>query len=207
LAERRNERTTNQPNRNEQLFEHLRAAGLETVEPDAYQYQPFGLVEVEGAAGRCVPESVVSLPVRLLDRTRRPVVEDIRQDRYALTQRIFEVAAAGAAETTSAGPGVWLTLSEIDPESIASIFPKLRRTLERHGWVGADVLVFPFLHYYLGGFAVGHDGETAVPGLYLAGEMVGGIHGLNRLMGNGITDSLVHGRLAGAAAARYVRDR
>ena len=46
-------------------------------------------------------------------------------------------------------------------------------------------------------------GRRAIPGLYLAGEMVGGLHGLNRLMGNGITDSLVHGRLAGRAAARH----
>jgi succinate dehydrogenase/fumarate reductase flavoprotein subunit len=205
-AAQRNERTTNQPNDNGRLFDQLGALGLRLVEPDAYQYQPFGLVEVDGAAGRCVPESVVNFPVRLIDRRRRPIVDDIRQDRYTLTHRIFEVAAAGEAHEVSAGAGVWLTLSEADPDALAAAFPKLRRTLDRHGWVGADVVVFPFLHYYLGGFAVGRDGETQIPGLYLAGEMVGGLHGLNRLMGNGITDSLVHGRLAGRAAAQHAQE-
>ncbi len=121
----------------------------------------------------------------MLDRLRRPITDDIRQDRYALTHRIFEVAEAGEAHEVNAGLGVWLTLSEADPAVLADVFPKLRRTLERCGWVGDDVLVYPFLHYYLGGFGVGRDGQTHVPGLYLAGEMVGGLHGLNRLMGNG----------------------
>ena len=203
FAAQRGERTTNQPNDNDRLFDQLRGLGLQLVEPDAYQYHPFGLVEVEGAAGRCIPESVVNFPIRLLDRSRRPITEDIRQDRYSLTHRIFDVAEAGEAHEVSAGRGVWLTLSEVDPAELADVFPKLRRTLERCGWVGDDVLVYPFLHYYLGGFAVGRDGQTHVPGLYLAGEMVGGLHGLNRLMGNGLTDSLVHGRLAGRAAARH----
>jgi succinate dehydrogenase/fumarate reductase flavoprotein subunit len=206
-AAQRSERTTNQPNDNKELFDQLGALGLPLVEPDAYQYQPFGLVEVDGAAGRCVPESIVNFPVTLLDRRRRPIVDDIRQDRYALTHRIFEVAAAGDAHQVSAGVGVWLTLGEVDPNALAATFPKLWRTLVRCGWVGADVVVFPFLHYYLGGFDVGRDGETEVPGLFLAGEMVGGLHGRNRLMGNGITDSLVHGRLAGRAAARHAREQ
>ena len=46
--------------------------------------------------------------------------------------------------------------------------------------------------------------ETPMPGLFLAGEMAGGLHGRNRLMGNGITDSLVHGRMAGRAAPQSV---
>ncbi len=62
--------------------------------------------------------------------------------------------------------------------------------------------MWPYLHYQTGGFVTDSDGATPIPGLYLAGEMVGGLHGRNRLMGNGITDSLVHGRIVGQAAAR-----
>ena len=199
-AERSGERSTNQPNQNHRLFDLLGEKGLELVDGEAYQYQPFGLVAVEGPFGRCVPESVVNFPVELLDR-HGDSIGPIRQDRFALTRRIFEVISAGDGVVTERGPGVWLTLSAVDPDELATIFPKLRHTVERQGWVGKDVLVRPFLHYYLGGFAVGPDGETTVPGLWLAGEMVGGLHGRNRLMGNGITDSLVHGRLAGRAAA------
>jgi len=69
------------------------------------------------------------------------------------------------------------------------------------------VLVRPFLHYQLGGFRTGLDGATTIPGLFLAGEMTGGLHGRNRLMGNGITDSLVRGRISGHAAVSFVRGR
>jgi succinate dehydrogenase/fumarate reductase flavoprotein subunit len=49
------------------------------------------------------------------------------------------------------------------------------------------------------------QGGSQLPGLFLAGEIVGGLHKRNRLIGNGITDWLVHGRIAGRAAAAYVR--
>jgi aspartate oxidase len=95
----------------------------------------------------------------------------------------------------------------VPSELIADMYPRLHRQLVAWGRSGADLAVWPFLHYQLGGFATGADGETAVPGLYLAGEMTGGLHGRNRLMGNGITDALVLGRLAGAAAASYATAR
>jgi aspartate oxidase len=118
---------------------------------------------------------------------------------------MFAAAAADRAERLDDGsPGLWLTLSDVDPDALRRHFPKLVQYLERHDQLGADVLVFPFLHYYLGGFRVNARGESAWPGLFLAGEMVGGLHGRNRLMGNGITDSLVHGRLAGRMAREYV---
>ena len=97
--------------------------------------------------GRCVPESVVNFPVRLLDRRREPIVDDIRQDRYTLTHRIFEVAAAGDAHEVGRGTGVWLTLSEADPEALTDAFPKLRRTLgtPRLGWRRRARLSLPAL--------------------------------------------------------------
>jgi len=61
------------------------------------------------------------------------------------------------------------------------------------------------LHYQNGGIAIQPDGSTAVPGLYVAGEAAGGIHGRNRLMGNSLLDICVFGRRAGRAAAEYVQ--
>jgi succinate dehydrogenase/fumarate reductase flavoprotein subunit len=153
--------------------------------------------------GRCVPESIVNFRVRLLDRHGAEVGK-VGEDRYALTQRMFAAADEGRAVRLDDGaPGLWLTLSDVDPDALRQHFPKLVQYLERHDQLGADVLVFPFLHYYLGGFRVNARCESAWPGLFLAGEMVGGLHGRNRLMGNGITDSLVHGRLAGRMAREY----
>jgi succinate dehydrogenase / fumarate reductase flavoprotein subunit len=62
--------------------------------------------------------------------------------------------------------------------------------------------VGPTCHYVMGGVAVDPDtGESDVPGLYAAGEVAGGMHGANRLGGNSLSDLLVFGKRAGAAAA------
>jgi succinate dehydrogenase / fumarate reductase flavoprotein subunit len=66
------------------------------------------------------------------------------------------------------------------------------------------ILVFPTLHYQNGGVETDPWGRTNVPGLFVAGEVSGGVHGKNRLMGNSTLDCLVFGRRAGIAAARYV---
>lgn len=204
-AQRRHLPSTNPANDNHVLFDRLAAAGLPLDHADFYQYQPYGLAESgHEPVGRCVPESIVNFDVRLLDRDGAEVGA-VGQDRYALTQRLFAAAEAGRAVRLDDGaPGFWLTLSDVDPDALRRHFPKLVQYLERHGGLGKDVLVFPFLHYYLGGFRVNARCESPRPGLLLAGEMVGGLHGRNRLMGNGITDSLVHGRLAGLTAREYV---
>jgi succinate dehydrogenase/fumarate reductase flavoprotein subunit len=62
--------------------------------------------------------------------------------------------------------------------------------------------VAPICHFCMGGLVIDTDGFTGVPGLYAAGEVVGGIHGANRHGGNALTDILVFGKRAGAAAAR-----
>jgi len=204
-AQRRAAPTTNPENENHLLFERLRALGLPLIHADYFQYQPFGIVDTWGAGlGRCVPESIINLPVRLLDRGGEDIGE-IRRDRYELTRLLFELAEQGRAVTDAAGRrGFWLTLGEVSPAALRDGFPKVWQYLERTGRPGENILVFPFLHYYLGGFRTGLRGETALPGLFLAGEMVGGLHGRNRLMGNGITDSLVHGGIAGGAVREFV---
>jgi succinate dehydrogenase / fumarate reductase flavoprotein subunit len=66
--------------------------------------------------------------------------------------------------------------------------------------------VGPTCHYIMGGIRVDADTEaTAVPGLFAAGEVAGGMHGANRLGGNSLSDLIVFGRRAGLAAAEYVK--
>jgi succinate dehydrogenase / fumarate reductase flavoprotein subunit len=68
--------------------------------------------------------------------------------------------------------------------------------------------VGPTCHYVMGGVEVDPDTEQArVPGLFAAGEVAGGMHGSNRLGGNSLSDLLVFGRRAGAAAAEHARAR
>ena len=49
----------------------------------------------------------------------------------------------------------------------------------------------------MGGVAFEPDTTTAMPGLYAAGEDTGGVHGANRLGGNGVANSTVYGGIAG----------
>jgi len=67
------------------------------------------------------------------------------------------------------------------------------------------ILVYPTLHYQNGGVVIDAQGWTGVPGLYAAGEVEGGVHGKNRLMGNSLLDFNVFGRRAGIAAAAWAR--
>merc|ERR1719321_1978343 len=71
-------------------------------------------------------------------------------------------------------------------------------------------IITPVIHYCMGGLEVDIDSAVlgpsgkAIPGLYAAGEVAGGIHGNNRLGGNSLLDCVVFGRVAGLAAAKYI---
>jgi succinate dehydrogenase/fumarate reductase flavoprotein subunit len=88
-------------------------------------------------------------------------------------------------------------------------FPAKFILFKRYGIDIAKVpmLVYPTLHYQNGGLAYNPDGSTNLPGFYVAGEVGGGVHGANRLMGNSLLDICVFGRLAGLAAGEFVKGR
>lgn len=71
-------------------------------------------------------------------------------------------------------------------------------------------LCAPAIHHTMGGLKINTAGEVlneegaAIPGLFAAGEVTGGVHGANRLGGNAVTDIVVFGRAAGTSAAEYV---
>ena len=78
--------------------------------------------------------------------------------------------------------------------------------LRRYRSAGIDplreaILTYPVLHYQNGGLVIDEHGETTLPGLYACGEIAGGTHGRNRMMGNSLLECTVFGRRAGQAAA------
>lgn len=81
--------------------------------------------------------------------------------------------------------------------AIARMFPPARPA-----WSG-PVPLHPIEHYFPGGVAIGADGQTELPGLFACGEVTGGIDGANRVGGNALTNCVLFGRKAGAAAARH----
>ena len=69
------------------------------------------------------------------------------------------------------------------------------------------LLVYPTLHYQNGGVIIDENGLTTVPGLYCVGEVSGGIHGRNRIMGNALLEIISFGRRAGVQAANLSHGR
>merc|ERR1711953_812608 len=71
-------------------------------------------------------------------------------------------------------------------------------------------IITPVIHYCVGGLEIDTDSAVvntngqAIPGLYAAGEVAGGVHGNNRLGGNSLLDCVVFGRVAGKACAKYM---
>ena len=68
------------------------------------------------------------------------------------------------------------------------------------------ILVYPTLHYQNGGLDIDTNCETGVKNLFAAGEVTGGVHGTNRLMGNSLLDVIVFGRDAGRAAGARCKE-
>jgi succinate dehydrogenase/fumarate reductase flavoprotein subunit len=109
--------------------------------------------------------------------------------------------------------GVWLDSPMIDILSgegtVEREFPGKVILFKRFGIdiSKEPMLVYPTLHYQNGGLEYNARGETSIPGLFVAGEISGGIHGENRLMGNSLLDVIVFGQIAGENAATYARDK
>ena len=129
---------------------------------------------------------------------------------YELETRDAEAAAfireckKGRGVTTQSGmQGVWLDAPLIDviqgEGTIKKQLPAMFRQYERFDIdiSKEPILVYPTQHYQNGGIVVNDKAETRIENLYCAGEVVGGIHGRNRLMGNSLLDILVFGRRAG----------
>jgi succinate dehydrogenase flavoprotein subunit len=106
--------------------------------------------------------------------------------------------------------GVYLDISYLPAELVRRKLPSMYEQFKELADVditAAPMEVGPTCHYVMGGVRV--EAETAAstrPGLYAAGEVAGGMHGANRLGGNSLSDLLVFGRRAGAAAAAFAAD-
>ena len=108
---------------------------------------------------------------------------------------------------TPEGYAVWLDTPMIELRhgkgTIEKRIPAMMRMFAKHGIDirTEPILVYPTLHYQNGGLHITPDGQTDVENLFPAGEVGGGIHGRNRLMGNSLLDIIVFGRSAGKNAA------
>lgn len=99
--------------------------------------------------------------------------------------------------------GVFLDLSAISAESAKGRYRDLWDLLQRRGGDPSSnwPLVGVTVHFLMGGMVIDAQGRSTLDGLYGAGEVTGGLHGANRLGGNGLMEACVFGRRAGISAA------
>ena len=124
--------------------------------------------------------------------------------RDVLTYAIYKEVEEGRG--TPHG-GVYLSFQHVAPEAIAGALGPVLDIFRRNAidLANAPVEIFPIAHYQMGGIEVDTAMATRVPGLYAAGEVVGGANGANRLSGNALPEALVFGERAGTSAARFAK--
>jgi fumarate reductase flavoprotein subunit len=110
-----------------------------------------------------------------------------------------------AGRTTPNG-GVYIKMSHLGPDNVRREFKGMVERCADCGFdlAGGLVEVVPTAHYQMGGVICDVDTSTALPGLFVAGEDAGGVHGANRLGGNGVANSTVFGGIAGDTMAAWV---
>ncbi len=187
--------------------------GVKWVFMDSVQYHPTGAVFPEQIVGLLVTEKVRGLGAQVLNMDGEQFTYPLEPRDIESSKIIREVEKEGKGICTPTGKwGVWLDSPLIDlihgPGTIERELPAMVRQYRRFDIdiVKDPVLIYPTLHYQNGGLDIDANTATSVPGLFAAGEVAGGIHGTNRLMGNSLLDVNVFGRRAGRSAAAYSKD-
>ena len=187
-------------------------AGAKLMYMDSVQYHPTGSVFPEQIAGFLITEKIRGAGGQPLNKQGELFVfprEPRDVESSAFIRECLE--KNNGIETPSGRLGVWLDsplIEMIQGEGyINKQFPAMHRQFIRYGIdiTKEPMLVYPSLHYQNGGVEINVKCETNIPGLYVAGEASGGVHGRNRLMGNSVLDYNVFGRRAGIFASEYIK--
>jgi len=183
-------------------------AGAKLAFLDTMQYHPTGAAYPEQIVGLLVTEKVRGLGAQVCNVDGKQFVYPRETRDVEASAIIRECVERGKGVRTPTGMlGVWLDSPMINiihgPGTIEAKLPAMVRQFARFGIdITKDpMLVYPTLHYQNGGVALDVHGRTNVPNLFVAGEISGGVHGRNRLMGNSLLEITVFGRRAGRAAA------
>ncbi|MBI5164300.1 MAG: FAD-binding protein [Magnetospirillum sp.] len=188
-------------------------AGGKLAFMDSVQYHPTGAVFPEQIAGFLITEKIRGAGGQPLNKFGDLFVfpREPRDIESAAIIRECSSDRNNGIETYAGRAGVWLDSPIIDMIHGSGYtrhqFPGMCRQFDRFGIdiVKQPMLIYPSLHYQNGGIEINERCETNIPGLYVAGEASGGVHGRNRLMGNSVLDYNVFGRRAGQHASDYAK--
>ena len=185
------------------------ALGAATRDMDAIQYEPTVALAPARLRGIPVITTMLFEGATFRNANGDEFLPDKHANKDAVSRAIFAEIEAGRG----VDGGVWFDATKVPREILDTTYID---TVKRYAAAGVDIhkepmLVAPAPHTSLGGLVVDArcrvlkaDGSP-IPGLFAAGEVTGGIHGLNRIGGNAGTEVLVFGRIAGEESATYVR--
>ncbi|WP_373746155.1 FAD-binding protein [Neisseria dentiae] len=181
--------------------------GAKLRDMDSFQYHPTGVAYPAHLVGVLISEAVRSAGTHLVNGLGERFVDEL-QPRDVVAAAILREVAEGRGVVRGKQVGVFLDTPRLiakDPDVLKRLV-SLAHVAHKCGIDPAvePMLIHPTLHYQNGGMEIDGNGATSIPGLYGAGEVTGGIHGRNRLMGNALLDIISFGRRAGEAAAKGI---
>ena len=186
-------------------------AGARLLYPDTLQYHPTGAAFPAQIYGALVTEKVRSLGAMLINANGEAFMNPLETRDVSAASIIRECRDRHNGVDTPEGQAVWLGTPMIEMKhgegTIEKRIPAMMRMFAKHNIDirKEPILVYPTLHYQNGGLKITDDGQTDIENLFAAGEVVGGIHGRNRLMGNSLLDIIVFGRNAGRNASEKAK--
>jgi len=189
-------------------------AGVRLLFLHTVQYHPTGAVFPEQAEGLLITEKFRGARANALNIDGEQFVNEREPRDVESACYIRECTEIGKGIPTPTGRvGIWLDSPMIDllngEGTVKREFPGKWLLFKRYGIdiSKEPMLVYPTLHYQNGGLEYNNRCETSIPGFFVAGEVSGGVHGENRLMGNSLLDVCVFGRIAGINAAIFAKEK
>jgi fumarate reductase flavoprotein subunit len=178
-------------------------AGLPLRDIEMVQFHPTGLLAGEGTrmTGTVLEEGLRGSGGYLTDAKGERFMFDYDARGERATRDIVSRSIMDRIRKGHASPhgGVYIEMGHLGADRVRREFKGMVERCEDCGFdlAGGRVEVIPTAHYMMGGVEFKADCTTELPGLYAAGEDTGGVHGANRLGGNGVANSTVFGGIAG----------
>ncbi len=204
-AEERGELSTNHLGATGEVTKIALELGAESRDLDALQYHPNGGAWPETMQGYSIPETTRAYGAILLNADEEEFTDSLGPRDVVAQAIVDEVAKGKGVETPDGRPAVWLDTTRISAHDAELSLPYMLRRYRAGGIdpLAEKIMTYPVLHYQNGGLVIDRDSKTTLEGLYACGEIAGGTHGRNRMMGNSLLECVVFGRRAGAAAAGH----
>jgi succinate dehydrogenase / fumarate reductase flavoprotein subunit len=188
-------------------------AGSPVIFMDNIQYHPTGAAFPEQIVGLLVTEKCRGLGAQLVNNDGDRFIYELETRDVESAAIIKECTEGNKGTKAPTGMiGVWLDTPMIDiihgEGTIQKKLPAMYRQYQRFDidMSKEPLLVYPTQHFQNGGIMVNEKAETKIANLYAAGEVEGGVHGRNRLMGNSLLECIVFGRRAGKNAALKAKE-